>query len=241
MPRPARFSAIAMVPASGVMVYAAAQQSGSTPESPGTVTVASAASTTQPARYSVTAQVAAQRGTSRTWTAAFPDPDDTTDAALPLPYESTDLAFRYHSSATSLPTVQSRIHAVVLGGTVRDNAVVGGLGIHRGNTVVKDSARVLTAFQNIDAFEQNIVLSGAAYNIGDVEPRGASFSTGPMTTSSIRPSVAARTGRRRSPKSRRHRTIAGTDRSRSPGPTSGASSRCLFIPGRRPPTLWRAA
>lgn len=69
-------------------------------------------------------------------------------------------------------------HAVVLSGTVQDNAVVGGLSVIRGNTVMKDSARALTAFFGLGFLEQNIVLSGNAQNIGDVEQRGASFSTG---------------------------------------------------------------
>ncbi|KQT33823.1 avirulence protein [Sphingomonas sp. Leaf412] len=69
-------------------------------------------------------------------------------------------------------------HAVVLSGTVQDNAVIGGLTVIRGNTILKDAARAFTSFFGLGFLEQNIVLSGNAQNIGDVEQRGASFSTG---------------------------------------------------------------
>lgn len=69
-------------------------------------------------------------------------------------------------------------HAVVVSGTVRDNARIGGLTVVRGNTVLRDTARAATSFAPLGFFEQNIVLSGNAQNIGDVEQRGASFSTG---------------------------------------------------------------
>lgn len=69
-------------------------------------------------------------------------------------------------------------HALVVSGTVKDNARIGGLTVVRGNTVLQDMARAVLSFVGLGFFEQNIVLSGDAQNIGDVEQRGASFSTG---------------------------------------------------------------
>lgn len=68
--------------------------------------------------------------------------------------------------------------AVVVSGEVRDNAVVSALTVVSANTVVRDQARAATVFMPLGAFERNIVLSGTAYNIGDVEQRGASMSRG---------------------------------------------------------------
>ena len=69
-------------------------------------------------------------------------------------------------------------HAIVLSGTVQDNATIGALTVIRGNTILKDMAKALTSFVGIGFFDQNIVLSGTAQNIGDVEQRGASLSKG---------------------------------------------------------------
>ncbi|MPT48648.1 MAG: avirulence protein [Sphingobium sp.] len=75
---------------------------------------------------------------------------------------------------------QARIedHAVVLSGEVRDQAVVGALSVIRGNTIVKDRARVMTSFLGIGEYEKGIVLSGDTQLIGDAEERGASLSGG---------------------------------------------------------------
>jgi hypothetical protein len=75
---------------------------------------------------------------------------------------------------------QARIedHAVIMGGQVRDRARVGGLSVIRGNSIVKDDARVATTFLGIGEYEQDIVLSGTAQNIGDVEQRGGSAARG---------------------------------------------------------------
>lgn len=69
-------------------------------------------------------------------------------------------------------------HAVVMGGQVLGNARVSALSVIRGNTVVKDDARVATSFLGIGEYEQNIVLSGTAQNIGDIEQRGGSAARG---------------------------------------------------------------
>jgi hypothetical protein len=69
-------------------------------------------------------------------------------------------------------------HAVVVSGEVRDSAVVSALTIVSANTIVRDQARAATVFMPLGAFERNIVLSGTAHNIGDVEQRGASMSRG---------------------------------------------------------------
>lgn len=69
-------------------------------------------------------------------------------------------------------------HAVVVSGEVRDNAVVSALTVVAANTVLRDQARAATVFMPLGAFERNIVLSGTAQNIGDVEQRGASMSRG---------------------------------------------------------------
>jgi hypothetical protein len=68
--------------------------------------------------------------------------------------------------------------ATVMSGEVRDSAVVGGLSLIAQNTVVGNNARVATTFMPLGSFERNIVLSGTAQNIGDVEQRGASMSRG---------------------------------------------------------------
>jgi hypothetical protein len=69
-------------------------------------------------------------------------------------------------------------HALVLSGQVRGNARVEGLSVIRGNTIVKDDARVATVFLGIGELERDIVLSGTAQLVGDVEQRGASFARG---------------------------------------------------------------
>ncbi len=69
-------------------------------------------------------------------------------------------------------------HAVVDGGQLLGDARVSGLSVIRGNTILKDRARADTAFLGLGEYEQNIVLSGTAQNIGDVEQRGASFAKG---------------------------------------------------------------
>lgn len=69
-------------------------------------------------------------------------------------------------------------HAVVMGGQVIDDAWVGALSVIRGNTIVKDNARVATTFLGLGEYEQGIVLSGTAQNIGDVEQRGGSAARG---------------------------------------------------------------
>jgi hypothetical protein len=69
-------------------------------------------------------------------------------------------------------------HAVIHGGQLLDNARASALSVIRGNTVVKEDARVATTFAGLGEFEQNIVLSGSAQLIGDVEQRGASFARG---------------------------------------------------------------
>lgn len=69
-------------------------------------------------------------------------------------------------------------HAVVVSGEVRDSAVASALTIVTANTVLRDQARAATVFMPLGAFERNIVLSGTAHNIGDVEQRGASMSRG---------------------------------------------------------------
>lgn len=69
-------------------------------------------------------------------------------------------------------------HAVVYGGQLLDHARAGGLSVIRGNTVLRDRARASTVFLGLGEYEQNIVLSGTAWNVGDVEQRGASFSYG---------------------------------------------------------------
>lgn len=69
-------------------------------------------------------------------------------------------------------------HAVIAGGDLRGNARVSALSVIRGNTIVRDDARVATAFLGIGELEQNIVLSGTARLIGDVEHRGGTFTRG---------------------------------------------------------------
>jgi hypothetical protein len=61
---------------------------------------------------------------------------------------------------------------------VRDEAVVSGLTVLRGDTVLKDKARAATAMLGIGEYEKGIVLSGTAQNLGDVEQRGGSASSG---------------------------------------------------------------
>jgi len=46
------------------------------------------------------------------------------------------------------------------------------------NTILREQARASTVFMPLGSFERNIVLSGTAQNIGDVEQRGASMSRG---------------------------------------------------------------
>jgi hypothetical protein len=69
-------------------------------------------------------------------------------------------------------------HAVIHGGQLLGNARASALSVIRGNTILRDDARVATTFAGIGEFEQNIVLSGSAQLIGDVEQRGASFARG---------------------------------------------------------------
>ena len=68
--------------------------------------------------------------------------------------------------------------ATVISGEVRDNAVVAGLTLVSANTILREQARASTVFMPLGSFERNIVLSGTAQNIGDVEQRGASMSRG---------------------------------------------------------------
>lgn len=75
-------------------------------------------------------------------------------------------------------TARVEDHAVVAGGTLQGNAVAKALSVIRGNTIIKDSAKAATTFLGLGEYEQNIVLSGTAQNIGDVEQRGASFASG---------------------------------------------------------------
>ncbi|UFK40321.1 Svx/AvrXca family virulence/avirulence protein [Pectobacterium parvum] len=99
------------------------------------------------------------------------------------------------NSANVAPTAYVGPYARVIGGTVRDNAriedratilsgtvegraVVGGLTVLQGNTVVRDNARLHTVFMGPGAFERGIVLSGNAQMRGDAEIRGASASQG---------------------------------------------------------------
>ncbi len=69
-------------------------------------------------------------------------------------------------------------HATVISGEVRDNAVVSGLTLVSANTILREQARASTVFMPLGSFERNIVLSGTAQNIGDVEQRGASMTRG---------------------------------------------------------------
>ena len=70
-------------------------------------------------------------------------------------------------------------HAVVADqAQVLGNGRIGGLTVLRKNTIVRDDARAYTSFLALGEYENNIVLSGTAGNIGDVEQRGASFSSG---------------------------------------------------------------
>ncbi|WP_324699827.1 Svx/AvrXca family virulence/avirulence protein [Novosphingobium sp. RL4] len=70
-------------------------------------------------------------------------------------------------------------HAVVLDNAqVLDEAVISGLTVLRGDTVLKGKARAATSMLGIGEYEKGIVLSGTAQNIGDVEQRGGSASTG---------------------------------------------------------------
>jgi len=69
-------------------------------------------------------------------------------------------------------------HATVAGGEVRGDARVAGLSVIAADTVMRDRARVATAFQPLGAFERGIVLSGTAQLIGDVEERGIPLASG---------------------------------------------------------------
>jgi hypothetical protein len=70
-------------------------------------------------------------------------------------------------------------HAVVLDkAQVLGDAVVSGLTVLRGDTVIKEKAHAATAMLALGEYERGIVLSGTAQNIGDVEQRGGSASTG---------------------------------------------------------------
>ncbi|SFP86341.1 hypothetical protein SAMN04488241_10943 [Sphingomonas rubra] len=69
-------------------------------------------------------------------------------------------------------------HAVVYGGTLRDDARASALSVIRGNTVLRDRAHAATTFLGLGEYEQGIVLSGTAQMVGDVEQRGASASKG---------------------------------------------------------------
>jgi len=68
--------------------------------------------------------------------------------------------------------------ATVISGEVSGSGVVSGLTLVSANTIVRDQARANTVFMPLGSFERNIVLSGTAQNIGDVEQRGASMSRG---------------------------------------------------------------
>jgi len=69
-------------------------------------------------------------------------------------------------------------HAVIDGGRLLGQARVSALSVIRGDTIVKDRARVATTFLGIGEYEKNIALSGTAQLIGDVEQRGASVAHG---------------------------------------------------------------
>lgn len=69
-------------------------------------------------------------------------------------------------------------HAVVYGGTLRDDARAAGLSVIRGDTQLRDQARVATTFLGIGEYDKGIVFSGTAQMIGDVEQRGASAAQG---------------------------------------------------------------
>lgn len=69
-------------------------------------------------------------------------------------------------------------HATVYGGQVLGDARASALSVIRGNTILRDQARAATVFLGLGELEQNIVLSGTAQLIGDVEQRGASFDKG---------------------------------------------------------------
>jgi hypothetical protein len=69
-------------------------------------------------------------------------------------------------------------HAIVVSGEVRDSAIATALTLVTANTILRDQARAATVFMGLGAFEQGIVLSGTAQNIGDVEQRGTSMSHG---------------------------------------------------------------
>lgn len=79
-------------------------------------------------------------------------------------------------------TGQARIedHAVIVDGTVSDEAVVGGLTILDGGVVVKDKAVVATTFKGVGAFERGTVIGGTAQVRGDAEVRG-----GPQLTHGV--------------------------------------------------------
>jgi Family of unknown function (DUF6055) len=72
-------------------------------------------------------------------------------------------------------------HALLLSGTLKDDAVVGGISVISADTVVGGSAHVSTSFRAIGAFESGIALSGTAWLYGDVEQRGQSFASGAYT------------------------------------------------------------
>ncbi|QDI04004.1 avirulence protein [Xanthomonas cerealis pv. cerealis] len=68
-------------------------------------------------------------------------------------------------------------HATIMGGTVQDNVVVGGLSVVHDGATIRDSAQVHTVFMGPGAFEA-FTLSGNAQLRGDAEERGASPSKG---------------------------------------------------------------
>jgi hypothetical protein len=63
-------------------------------------------------------------------------------------------------------------HALVRGGTVSGNAIIGAMSIIDNSVTVKDNAVVRTTFLGIGGFEPGTELSGAAQIIGDAEVRG---------------------------------------------------------------------
>jgi hypothetical protein len=70
-------------------------------------------------------------------------------------------------------------HAVVADqAQVLGSAGIGGLTVLRKNTIVRDTAMARTTFVGLGEYENNIILSGTAGLIGDVEQRGASFARG---------------------------------------------------------------
>lgn len=63
-------------------------------------------------------------------------------------------------------------HAIVIKGTVQDNAVVGAMSVIDAGVVVRDNAVVATIFKGPGAFEPGTVIGGAAQVRGDAEVRG---------------------------------------------------------------------